>query len=311
MRASRQFRCGLHAPCIDDGYPLSPKPSRARTQRQGTKRRTTTSAKVPLPSQDSPCDTPPPSRGAKASPTAPPTAEPPPRPAQSRRPSCQTPAAGPHAASSCGRAGGERLPRILAFPRLQSSVVPSETQSSYRKAQKSGVCIQGVLVSAFHVFPPYPRHRRPLTGMRNGLLKASVRSQPASEPLAPSARSLTFLRMQADTPQTAFAIATTAIMTPLSHPFGVPHRTKNPSHRPSDRRTATAAGPITPAVVPGSRRRPACNIPLRADRRPALTADLDGSASSVFRVASSARKVRCLSSGNVYHGVGKRWYWLC
>jgi len=50
-------------------------------------------------------------------------------------------------------------------------------------------------VSAFHAFPAYPRHRRPLKGMRNGLLKASVRSQPATEPLAPSARSLAYVKL--------------------------------------------------------------------------------------------------------------------
>jgi len=108
--------------------------------------------------------------------------------------------------------------------------------------------------------------------MRYGLLKASVRSQPATELLAPSARSVTYLRMQSHTAHTAFATATTSVMTPLSHHSRVPHRTHTPSYRPSDRRTATAAGPITRAVVPGSRRRPACNIPLRADRRRALAA---------------------------------------
>jgi len=133
--------------------------------------------------------------------------------------------------------------------------------------RKSGVCIQGMLVSAFHVFPAYPRHRRPPSGMRYGLLKAEVRSQPATELLAPSARSVTCLRMQAHTTDTAVATATPSVMTPLSHHSGVPHRTHTPSYRPSDRRTATAAGPITPAVVLGSRRRPACSMPLRADRR--------------------------------------------
>jgi len=159
------------------------------------------------------------------------------------------------------------LPRILAFPPLPSSVVPSETQLPYRKAQKSGVCIQGMLVSAFHAFPAYPRHRRPPSGMRYGLFKAAVRSHPATELLAPSARSVTYLRMQSHTTHTAFSTATTSVMTPLSHHFVVPRRTHTPSHRPSDRRTATAAGPITPAVVPGSRRRPARNIPLRSDRQ--------------------------------------------
>jgi len=130
-----------------------------------------------------------------------------------------------------------------------------------------------MLVSAFHVFPAYPRHRRPPSGMRDVLLKAAVRSQPATELLAPSARSVTYLRLRSHTTDTAFATATTSVMTPLSHHSGVSHRTQTPSHRPSDRRTATAAGPITPDVVPGSRRRPTCSIPLRADRRRAPAAN--------------------------------------
>jgi len=141
----------------------------------------------------------------------------------------------------------------------------SETQLPYRKAQKIRVCIQGVSGSAFHVFPPYPRHRRPPTGMRDGLPKAQVRSQPATELLAPSARSLTYLRMQAHTTRIAFATAATAEMTPQSHHSGIRLSTQTPSHRPSDRRTATAARPVFLAVVPGSRRRPACNILLHAD----------------------------------------------
>jgi len=161
----------------------------------------------------------------------------------------------------------------MAFPPLPSSVVAAEAQVPYWRAQKSGVCIQGVLVSAFHVFPPYPRHRRPPTGMRDGLLKAPVRSQPATELLAPSARFLACLRMQAHTTRTAFATAAAAVMTILSHHSGVPHRAQTPSHRPSDRRTATAARRSTPAVVPGSGRRPACNIPLRADRQRARAVD--------------------------------------
>ena len=102
--------------------------------------------------------------------------------------------------------------------------------------------------------------------MRDGLFKAAARSQPAAELLAPSARSLTYLRMEAHSTHTAFATASTAEKTPLSHHSGVAHRTHTPSHRPFNRRTATVAGPITPAVVPGSRRWPACNILFRADR---------------------------------------------
>ena len=151
-----------------------------------------------------------------------------------------------------------------------------------------------MLVSAFHVFPAYPRHRRPPSGMRYGLLKAAVRSQTATELLAPSARSGTYLRMQAHATHTAFATATTAAMTPLSYHSGVPHRTHTPSHRPSDRRIATAAGPLTPAVVPGSRRRPACNIPLRADRQRALAADSGASApvelSSAVRITNTVQE---------------------
>ena len=56
--------------------------------------------------------------------------------------------------------------------------------------------------------------------MRNGLLKAPVRSQPATELLAPSARSLTYLRIQAHTTRTAFTTAATAATTPLSHHSG-------------------------------------------------------------------------------------------
>jgi len=161
----------------------------------------------------------------------------------------------------------------MTFPPLPSSVAASEAQVPNCRAQKSGVCIQGVLLSAFHVFLPYPRHRRPPTGMRDGLLKAPVRSQPATELLAPSARSLAYLKTQANTTRTAFATAAAAVMTTLSHHSGVPHRAQTPSHRPSDRRTATAARRITPAVVPGSRRRSACNIPLRADRQRAFAMD--------------------------------------
>jgi len=122
-------------------------------------------------------------------------------------------------------------------------------------------------VSAFHVFPAYPRHRRPPSGMRYVLLKSEVGSKPATGLLAPSVRSVTSHRMPAHTTDTAFATATPSVMTPLSHHFGVPHRTHTPSYRPSVRPTATAAGAFAPAVVPGSRRRPACSMPLRADRR--------------------------------------------
>jgi len=118
--------------------------------------------------------------------------------------------------------------------------------------------------------------------MGNGLLKASVRSKPATDPLAPSAFSLTYLRMQAYTPHTAFATATSAILAPLSHLSGVAHRTHNPSHRPCAHRTATTAGLITPTVVPGSRRRPVCKIMLRADRRRALAADPGASSPAEF-----------------------------
>jgi len=41
LRASRQLRCGLRAPSTNDGYPLLPKPSRARAQRKRAKRHTT------------------------------------------------------------------------------------------------------------------------------------------------------------------------------------------------------------------------------------------------------------------------------
>ena len=174
------------------------------------------------------------------------------------------------------------MPRILAFPPLPRSVMASEAQLPYRKAQKSGVCIQDVFGSAFHVFPPYPRHRRPLTGMRDGLLKAAVRSKPATELLAPSARSLMYLRMQAHTTRTAFATAATAVMTPLSRHSGIRLRTQTASHGPSDRRTATAARPVWLAVVPGSCRRPPCSILLRADRRRALAVDPGVSAPAEF-----------------------------
>ena len=115
-------------------------------------------------------------------------------------------------------------------------------------------------MSAFHAFPAYPRHRQPLKRMRNGLLKALARLQPDTDPLASSASSLTYLRTQAHTPHTSFATATSAMMMPLSNDSGVLHRTQNLSHHPFDRRTATSAGPITPAVVPGSRRQHACNM---------------------------------------------------
>jgi len=127
-----------------------------------------------------------------------------------------------------------------------------------------------VRVSRIPRVPPTP----PTTfEMRYGLLKSAVRLQLATEQSAPSARSRTYLRMQAHTTDTAFATAIKSGMTPLSHHSGVPHRTHTPSHRPSDCRAATAAGPITLAVVPGSRFWPACNKPLRAHRRRALAAN--------------------------------------
>jgi len=141
--------------------------------------------------------------------------------------------------------------------------------------------------------------------MRYGLLKAAVRSQPATELLAPSARSVTYLRMQSHTTHTAFATATTSEMTPLSHHSGVPHRTHTPSYRPSDRRTATAAGPITPAVVPGSRRRPACNIPLRADRRRALAANPGLSAPAEF--SGAIRNTITIQEGTEKRGLYPRY----
>jgi len=190
----------------------------------------------------------------------------------------------------------------MAFPPLPSSVVASEAQVPYWRAHKSGVCIQGVFLSAFHVFPPYPRRRRPPTGMRDGLLKAPMRSQPATELLAPSARSLTYLRMQAHTTRTAFATAAAAVMTTLSHHSGVPHRAQTPSHRPSDRRTATADRRITPAVVQGSRRRSACNIPLRADRQRARAVDHDVSAPAQLSggIRSTSTELQSTEKRGVY-----------
>jgi len=162
-----------------------------------------------------------------------------------------------------------------------------------------------MLVSAFHAFPAYPRHRRPPSGMHYRLLNAAVRSQTATELLPPSARSRTYRRMQSHTTHTAFATATTSVMTPLSHHFGVPHRTHTPSHRPSDRRTATAAGPITPAVVPGSRRRPACNIPLRADRQRPLAANPGLSAPAEF--SGAIRNTITIQEGTEKRGLYPRY----
>jgi len=155
-------------------------------------------------------------------------------------------------------------------------------------------------VSAFHVFPAYPRHRRPPSEMLYGHLKAAVRSQPTTQLLVPSARSVTYLRMQSYTTHTAFATAATSVVTPLSHQSDVPHRTHTPSYRPSDGRTALVACPFTPAVVPGSRRWPACNIPLRADRRPALAANPGLSAPSEF--SSAVRSTNTEQEGTETNG---------
>jgi len=109
-----------------------------------------------------------------------------------------------------------------------------------------------VLVSASYVFPPYPRHRRKPMGMRDGSVKAAARSQPATELLAPSARSLTYLRIEAHSTQTAFATATTAEETPLSRHSGVAHCTHTPS---------TAPPTDEPPPWPAQSRRLLCQAP--------------------------------------------------
>jgi len=184
-----------------------------------------TSAEVPRPSKNGRCDTPLSRSDDPTSLTAHPIVPPPPLPAQSRRPSREAPAANPHATSCCVRTGGVRLPWILGFACLPSSVVPPDAQLPYRKLHRSGVFIQGVLISALHVFRTYLRHQRPPTGMRNGLLKAPVRTQKYSELLAPSTRSLPYFRIQAHTTRAAFATVTMAVVMPLPHHSGVPHST--------------------------------------------------------------------------------------
>jgi len=62
--------------------------------------------------------------------------------------------------------------------------------------------------------------------MREGLLEAPVRRQPATKLLAPSERSLMYLEMRAHTKHAAFSTATAAVLTPPSHHSGVQHSTQ-------------------------------------------------------------------------------------
>jgi len=192
-----------------------------------------------------------------------------------------------------------------------SHPIKSETQLPYRKVQKSGVCIRVVLISALHVFPTYLRHQRQPTGMRDGLHKASVRTQKSPELLAPSARSLPNFRIQAHTTRAPFSTVTTAVLMPLPHHSGAPHSAQPPSHLPPDCPTTTAAGLITPAVLPGSHRRPTCNISLRKDRWRAPVVHLSLFASSLLRIAFIAKNVRLASMVNSNHRGGKRVQWSC
>jgi len=133
-------------------------------------------------------------------------------------------------------------------------------------------------------------------GMRDGLLNAPVRTQKSPKLLALSARSLPYFRIQAHTTRAAFATVTMAVLMPLPHHSGAPHSTQNPSHRPPDCPTTTAASLIIPAVVPGSHRRPTCNISLRVDRWRAPVVYLSLFSSSLLRIAFIDKNVR-LASG--------------
>jgi len=162
------------------------------------------------------------------------------------------------------------------------SVVPPKTRKEHGKPQKNEElaphCVS-VRVSAFRLLHQSRRMLRASWKLRCGLRAPRTDD---GYPLSPEPPRAWTQRQRTKRRTTHLRKRSAPIPGRSRRHSPEIQRGQNVSNRPSAHRPATAACPSTPAVVPGSRRRPACNIPLRADRRRVLAANPGLSAPAEF-----------------------------